>query len=159
MLRLLRWTGVALGVVVVAILLTLLAARFHDGPIGPFTGGAFEAGEPVEAPSDWSFASDARTLELELPPDVGRSITTWLVVSDGRLYVPCGFAATKRWPHAVVRDGRVRVRVAGKIYALSAVRVEDPATLARVTPVLAAKYDLPSGGFGEGGWLFALSRR
>jgi hypothetical protein len=159
MLRLLRWIGVALGVVVAAILLTLLAARFHDGPVGPFTGGTFRTGEAAEVPSDWSFAADVRTLELELPPDVGRSITTWLVVADGRLYVPCGFAASKRWPHAVVRDGRVRVRLEGKIYSLSAVRVEDPATLARVTPILAAKYDLPSGGFGEGGWMFALSGR
>ncbi|MFI5315890.1 MAG: hypothetical protein ACHQ6T_09320 [Myxococcota bacterium] len=159
MLRALRWVAIALGAAVGAILLTLLAARFHDGPIGPFSGGAFSAGNSSETPADWSFAADASTLELELPPDVGRSITTGLAVADGRLYINCLFASSKLWPPAVVRDGRVRVRIAGKIYALRAARVEDAETLARVGPMLAAKYGFTPDRYGDRDWMFALSAR
>jgi hypothetical protein len=160
MRRLLRWLGIAVATVVLASAAGVVAARLHDGPIGPLTGGVFRAGEVTAPPADWSFAADTDTLELELPPELGRSITTWLVVQDGKLYVPCGVAAGKRWPHAVLRDGRVRVRLDGKIYELSARRVDDPATLSRVVPVLVAKYPAGDGsGFGTRDWLFALEPR
>ena len=160
MLRVLRWLGIAVAAVVLGVLSVLVAARFHDGPIGPFTGGVFRSGEPAAPPADWSFAAAVDTLELELPPELGRSITTWLVVQDGKLYVPCGLASGKRWPHAVLRDGRVRVRLQGKVYELEARRVDDPATLSSVVPVLVAKYRAGDGsGFGTRDWLFALSPR
>ena len=159
MRRVLRWLGIAVATVVLGFGALFVAARFHDGPIGPFKGGAFRSGEAAEAPADWSFAADHQTLELELPAEVGQAITTWLVVEGGHLYVPCGVAESKSWPHAVVRDGNVRVRIDGKIYTLRATRVDDPATLARVVPLLAAKYDVRGDGFGTRDWLFALEPR
>jgi hypothetical protein len=159
MRRVLRWLGVAVAAVIAAVALLFVGARFHDGPIGPFKGGSFRSGAAVEAPADWSFASDHNTLELELPADVGLAITTWLVVEGGKLYVPCGVAASKSWPHAVLRDGNVRVRIDGKIYTLRATRVDDTETLARVVPLLAAKYGVKGDGFGTRDWLFALEPR
>jgi hypothetical protein len=157
--RALRWLAAAAAALVATILLALLAARFHDGPIGPFTGGDFRSGTPADAPSDWSFASAERTLELELPATAGRSITTGLMVVDGRLYIPSVLAQTKRWPRLVLADGRVRVRLDGKIYALSAVRVDDAATLGRVAPVFHEKYGTPADGVGTRDWIFALAAR
>ena len=159
MRRVLRWVGIAFAAGVLTFAALFIGARFHDGPIGPFKGGAFRAGEAAAPPADWSFAADHPTLELELPAEVGLAITTWLVVEGGALYVPCGVAESKSWPHAVVRDGNVRVRIDGKVYELRATRVDDPATLARVVPLLAAKYDVHGEGFGTRDWLFALAPR
>jgi hypothetical protein len=159
MARVLRWLGIAVAAAVAAFLLTFVGARFHDGPIGPFKGGSFRSGEEAAAPADWSFAADHDTLELELPPEAGLAITTWLVVEGGALYVPCGVAQSKSWPHSVLRDGNVRVRIDGVIYPMKATRVDDPATLARVVPLLAAKYRVKGDGFGTRDWLFALSAR
>lgn len=158
-MRLLRWLGGLLGAVVLAILVTLAAARFHDGPIGPFTGGAFRSGESTPVPSDWSFAMEDRTLELELPPQANRSITTWFVIVAGKLYVPCAIAERKRWPHAVLADGRVRVRLRGKVYELLAKRVDDAEILSRAAAAVAEKYDVGGSGFGSRDWIFALSAR
>lgn len=158
-MRFVRWLGIVVGAALLAVLVTVAVARFHDGPIGPFTGGTFRSGDPAPAPSDWGFASEARTLELELPPASARSVTTWLAVVDGKLYVPCGLAERKRWPHAVLADGRVRVRLGGKVYELVAARVDDPATVSRVAPAVGAKYRVPADGFGTRDWIFALSAR
>jgi hypothetical protein len=157
--RVLRWLAVAAGLAIGAPCAALVVAHFHDGPIGPFTGGPFRSGVESPVPSDWSFAAGGRTLELELPPDAGRAVTTWYAVVDGKLYVPCGLAKQKRWPHAVLADGRVRVRIDGKIYALAATRVDDPATLSRVAPEIGAKYGVPHDGFGTRDWIFALAPR
>jgi hypothetical protein len=59
----------------------------------------------------------------------------------------------------VLRDGNVRVRIDGKIYTLRATRVDDTETLARVVPLLAAKYGVKGDGFGTRDWLFALEPR
>jgi hypothetical protein len=157
--RALRWLGIAVGVLAVALGAVLALGRLHDGPLGPITGGPFRSGEVAEAPGDWSFAKDAGTLELELPPAEGRSITTWLVVVDGRLYLPSAFAESKRWPALVAKDGRVRVRLAGRIYPLGATKLDDPTTQKRVAAAVGEKYHVPSDGFGTRDWLFALSAR
>jgi hypothetical protein len=159
MRRALRWLGISIAAGVAAIALVFFGARFHDGPIGMFKGGAFRSGEPAPAPADWSFAAADQTLELELPVDVGQSITAWLAVQDGRLYVPCGLCESKRWAREVLRDGNVRVRLDGKIYELRATRVEDPATLERVRPILVEKYGARPEGVSDRTWFFALEPR
>ena len=159
MRRALRWLALIVVVIAVGIALTMAAARFHDGPLGPFSGGAFRTGELVPAPGDWSFAKDERTLELELPPDAGRSVTTWFAVVEGKLFVPSAIAESKRWPKLVLADGRVRVRLQGRIYPLTATRVDDVATLSHVAPEIGAKYHVTDKGFGTRDWIFALTPR
>ena len=62
-------------------------------------------------------------------PASPRSLTTSYILHDGVLYVPSMFAARKTWPQEVLADGRVVLRVAGKLYEQRAVRVTDPAEI------------------------------
>src|SRR5262249_52302174 len=121
------------------------------------------AGPLVAEPRpDWSFASDLSTLELEVDPNAPRSRTTWVLVLDGSLYVPCGFPNTKSWPHAALRDGRAVVRLGGRRYERQAVRETDPGVLARLGAELARKYgagDPDSAVAGEKVWIFRLDPR
>lgn len=156
MRRALRWLGIALAAAVAALVPAVLGVRFLDGPIGPLKGGAFRSGEPAAVPTDWGFAAGANQLELEVG---GRSLTAWLAVVDGALYVPCGLCASKKWAQEVLRDPNVRVRLDGKIYELRASRVEDPATLARVVPILVEKYASRPENYLDRTWVFALAAR
>jgi hypothetical protein len=158
--RILRAAFLAALVVVAALVAVGVGARFHDGPIGPFPGGALVSGEAVATPvSDWSFATPIQTLELEVAPDHPRSITTWFLVVDGVLYVPSGGAAKKTWPALVEKDGRVRVRLGGKNYELQATRVSDPAIAKRLSEAVKSKYGFGDGQPTEGAWAFALAPR
>jgi len=73
--------------------------------------------------------------------------------------VPSGGAARKTWPSQVAQDGRVRVRIDGKIYELQATRVDDAAIGKRLSEAVAAKYGFGDGQPVEGAWAFALSTR
>ncbi len=147
-------------VVGVALFGVAFAARWHDGPIGPFPGGSLVAGEVVSTPvTDWSFAAPLQTLELEVNPDQPRAITTWFLIVDGVLYVPSGDGASKTWTHQVVQDGRVRARIDGKIYELQATRVTDRELGKRLSAAVHEKYGFGDGQPVEGGWAFALAPR
>lgn len=160
LLRILRAAFYAMLVLVVALGALAFGARFHDGPIGPFPGGALVAGEPVTAPiTDWSFAAPIQTLELEVTPEEPRSITTWFLIVDGVLYVPSGGAAKKTWPGQVEHDGRVRVRLDGKLYELQATRATDPELGKRLSAAVKTKYGFGDGQPVEGAWAFALAKR
>jgi hypothetical protein len=158
--RIVRAAFVLFVVLIGAFVALSVGARFHDGPIGPFPGGALVAGEAVATPvSDWSFAAPLPRLELEVAPDHPRSVTTWLLVVDGVLYVPSGAAARKTWPSLVQQDGRVRVRLDGKIYELQAKRVTDPALGKRLAEAVKQKYGVGDGQPMERAWAFALAPR
>jgi hypothetical protein len=136
-MHLLRWFGIALAVVAFALVGVVIAARVSDGPLGGypfaiFPAGPLRAGELVEGPEpDWSFARDVELLELQFL-DPARSRFTWLVVHEGKLYVPSGYMNTwwgrlyKQWPVAAMKDGRAVVRIDGKRYEREAIRVTDP---------------------------------
>jgi len=140
-----------------------LAARLSDGPLGFFAGGAFRSGERVTGPVDWSFARDLDTVELQLldPP---RSRTTWILLHEGHAYIPCGLPSLriwKRWPHEALRDGRGVLRVEGRLYEVTLVKVQDAATFQALLGVLSGKY--PAAPEGEAGpddiWFFRLDPR
>lgn len=162
-MRLLRWLGIAILALAVALGIVVVGARFSDGPLGPIPGGPLLAGQLVsEEPVDWSFARDAKELELQLvePP---RSRTTWFVLHEGVLYVPAGYmrSGTKRWPHQALRDGRAVVRLGGRLVERQAVRVTDPVTREAVVALLTEKYELPPGeGTGPDDlWIFRMDPR
>jgi len=126
----LRRALIGLLMVVAAAAGLAVAARFHDGPLGPFPGGPM-SGEIVREPvTDWSsvLAGTSR-LELQVDPAHPRSLTTTYILHDGALYVPSVLAAHKTWPAHVMADGRVVVRVHGRLYERRAVRVTDPAEI------------------------------
>lgn len=162
-MRVLRWIGIGLVVVVAVLAVVGMVARGGDGPLGPFPGGPLESGERVdEAVADWSFVADLGEAELQLlePP---RSRTTWLVVHEGALYIPCGFPNVrwlKQWPHQAMRDGRAVLRVRERRYPVTLVRITDDEPFAAVNRLLAGKY-----GVGDGApdqditWIFRLDPR
>ena len=163
MQRALRWLGIAVAALLVAVVATTVAARWADGPLGPFPGGPLVAGELVrEAAPDWSFAQELGSIELEVNRARPRSRTVWLAVVDGVLYVPCGLPNTKSWPHEALRDGRVVLRIEGRRYERQALRETDPDRLRRLGAEVARKYgvgDAEAAAAGRDVWFFRMDPR
>jgi hypothetical protein len=134
MLWLARWLAIWLAAGVALLAVIGFAARFHDGPLGPFPGGAM-TGELVAAPvADWSAVLPANPhnsqhVEVQVNPANPRAITTSYAVHDGKLYVFALLGARKTWPALAMADDRVFVRREGKLYPLRALRVTDPVEL------------------------------
>ena len=120
---------------VLLLVIVAFAARWHDGPLGPFPGGAM-TGEVVDAPvPDWGALLPANAdlgehIEVQVSPDAPRAVTTSYIVRNGKLYVFALLGARKSWPAFALANDRVIVRYGGKLYPLRAVRVTDPAELA-----------------------------
>lgn len=157
----LRALAILLAVAVLAVLATLFLARFHDGPLGPFPGGPFEGAVEAAAPEDWGFLDRVATVELQVGREEPRSVTTWVLVHEGEVYVPSGLAERKTWPHVAEREPAVLLRVDGRIFARHAVRVRDAALRAELSRRLQRKYGVEQGtpGTGEATWWFRLDPR
>jgi hypothetical protein len=154
-MKVLRWIGILLGTAAAVAVAIGVAARFHDGPIGPFPGGPMD-GEVVTDPGvNWSFAANVPTIELQTsnPP---RSRTVWFIVHAGAAYVPCGFVAAKRWPHTLAEDPVVLLRIGGKLYVRTAVRVTDEALLGVLWGEVERKYGPAMEGDYESNWIFRM---
>ena len=110
LMRIMRWLGMPVGVVVVAIGAVFIAARFHDGPLGIIAGGPLVKGELVTGPEpDWTFAHDIPTVEFQLLSPA-RSRTTWILELDGRIYIPCGYMTECGRPSVETLADRGRTR-------------------------------------------------
>ena len=160
-MRALRWLLGLLLVLVLAIGAAVLAARFRDGPTGALPGGPLRSGELAAAPPpDWAFAADVPEIELQLESQTTSRIT-WIVVKDGAAYVPCSldFPPLKTWYKNVAQDGRAIVRIAGRRYPVSLVKMEDEALIAGLRETAGAKY--PSAQRAGAGrvWFFQLQPR
>jgi len=154
----LRWiirvvVGLALLIVV-----AFFGARFLDGPLGPIPGGALVSGELVSEPvADWSFAKDVPEIALQLASQ-SQSRTTWILVSDGKAYIPASteYPPGKTWHRLALEDGRATLRIDGKLYPVTLAKVEDPLSVATVRDVASRKY--PSRPPGDA-WLFQVTSR
>jgi hypothetical protein len=160
-MRVVRWILVALVVLVAALALVLLAARFGDGPLGPLPGGPLRSGELAAAPpEDWGFARDIQEIELQLDAQ-NTSRITWILVRDGVAYIPCSldFPPLKSWYRKAAEDGRAIVRVEGKRYLVTLVKVDDATTETALREIAGAKYATgprpPEGRV----WFFRLAAR
>jgi hypothetical protein len=143
-------------------------ARFSDGPSVIFSGGPLVAGELVTGPEpDWSFTRDIRTFELQLldPP---RSRTLWIVEHEGKLYLNSNYMGGlrerlwKKWPAQAEQDGRAIMRIEGKRYERSLVRIRTGAVVAGVTAEFTRKYGVvmtPAEVEAEELWLFEVAPR
>ena len=123
----------------------LYLQRTSDGPIEPMQGGPFQTGEIVETPvEDWSFAA-GNPVEFELE-GFGTSRVAGFIMHEGEAYMTCDLGyiwnrlesssqklilrtlyTFKHWHTDALEDGRVRIRVDGKIYKANFTKVEDPA--------------------------------
>lgn len=154
----LRWLVRFVVALVIVIALLFGAARFHDGPLGPIPGGPLASGEIVTQPiDDWSFAADVQEVELQLASQ-DRSRTTWIIVHDGRAYVPAAveFPPGKTWHRSALADGRATLRIAGKRYPVTLAKVDDPVRLAAIREVASTKYPNRPGG---DVWVFGVTSR
>ncbi len=158
LLRIFRWLGGGIGILVAVALAVFLYAPYADGPVGPLgyiAGGRLQG--PVEVfPDDPSAWADRLTVELETNPTDPRSVTVGLLVVDGVAFVPATLRPdTKRWPRDVERDANVRVRVDGRIYRARVTRIRDPRLHERLANAGQHKYD-PSFFDSERTWFYRL---
>lgn len=138
----------AAGWGLIAVLALTLASGGCGGPLGPFAGGRLrgELGPPLVA--DWSFASEEKTLALETCPRDARSVQTWFVALESRLYVPTSMIfgtedpAERGWVRCIEEDPRVRIRLGGLIFERRATRVEDPVEYEVARAALEGRYGL-----------------
>lgn len=168
-MKVLKWLGTGLLVLVVLVGLVVFAARFGDGPTAIIPGGPLESGELHAGPEpDWSFAKDYADMEFQLvDPPVSRTI--WLQVVDGKLYVLSGYMNStvgkiwKQWPLQAEEDPRAVIRIDGKRYERKLVRLPPghPA-LAGISAEVKRKYGAPlapeMASTGEA-WFYALEPR
>jgi hypothetical protein len=153
----LRYLALAIVGLALALALVSFGARFADGPISMFPGGPFESGEWVEQNDvDWSFAADIDEIELQ-SGDPARSRTTWILVADGEAYIPCslGFPPGKTWHHEALQDPDAVVRVDGKRYRRTLVKVDDAELERRLGAIALEKYSPPPSS--DGVWFFHLA--
>ncbi len=167
-MRILRWLGILVVVLLVAVGAVFVAARFHDGPLGIIAGGPLKHGELViGAEPDWTFVREIPTVEFQLLSPA-RSRTTWILEVDGKIYIPCGYMTStvgrlwKQWPIEAERDGRAILRVGDKKFERQLVRIQSGDILEPLTRELSRKYGAPatpeavtSGSL----WLFELAPR
>ncbi len=160
--------GVLILIPVVAIGALAVTSGSSDGPSAFFGGGPLVAGELVTGPEpDWSFARDVGTIELQLldPP---RSRLIWIAEHEGKIYVVSGYMNSflgrlwKKWPAQAERDGRAILRIDGKRYERTLVRLTTEPVVAGVTAEFSRKYGAgmtPASIESEATWLFELAPR
>lgn len=95
----------------------------------------------AEQNPDWSLYEGPKKIWVETRTWYGlrHSVTTTSFAVDGALYVPCRDCETKRWPRNVVRDPRVRLKIDGRLYERTAVRISEEAERARLLLRLAGE--------------------
>ena len=157
-MRILKWTGVGLGaVVVLAGALYLL----RTDPIYMISGKRL-SGDELPYPADWSMCNDHQTIAVETQVDDPHSVTTLCFVHEGDLMVPAMNGSEKQWPAMVVRDPRIRVKIGDAVYPARADRLMD-VSMPDLLPSIAVKYpqiaqrdpaDAP-----QDAWLFRISAR
>ena len=155
-------------VLIPAFALTALAVstRLSDGPSVIFAGGPLIAGEMVTGPEpDWSFVRDVRVFEMQLL-NPSRSRTLWIVEHEGKLYLNSNYMGGlrerlwKRWPAQAERDGRAIMRINGKRYERTLVRIKTGPVVEGITAEFTRKYGVemtPAEVEAEELWLFEMA--
>src|SRR5262245_4306539 len=155
--------GLVYLVIAIVVLIggVFVAARFHDGPLGPIPGGPLMAGALVsQPPADWTAIAAAPEIELQLAYE-NSSRTTWIFPMDGVAYVPASLERPpgKKWHRAADQNGEAFLRIDGKRYAVTLKRVQDEAVQAKLREAIVKKYPQAAGMAGGGVWFFKVEPR
>lgn len=157
-MKILKWLGAVLGVVVVVLGLLYL---LRTDPVGMLAGKRL-SGVEQPYPQDWSSCNDHTTIAVETRPEAPHSVTTVCVVFNDELIIPAMEGGTKQWPANVVADPRIRVKIGDAVYPALAHRAHD-VPMQGFAAAARAKYPRMGGGDGDGGprdvWLFRVSPR
>ncbi len=158
-MKILKVMGAILAGLVLLVAALFIGARFHDGPLSMIPGGPLSSGEVVSGRvDDWSFAESIDLVEFQLDADT-TSRTSWILVTDGRAFIPCslGFPPGKNWHLRADEDGNAVVRIEGKRYPVSMKRISTPTLDPKLKAIVTAKY----GGAPSDAeiWFFELTAR
>jgi len=128
-------------------------------PVGPLSGHKL-SGELTPAPADWTGVGGIETVQLQTRLDDPYSVNIWGVAIGPDFYVASARGENASWVGHIGANPDVELRIGHALYALRAVRIVDPAELARVEAAYAAKYDMKSQDTKPGqAWIFRLDRR
>lgn len=108
-------------------LLLVLATFGCNGPFVLLPGGRLK-GQVEAAPSDWAFAGDYGTVQLETRPEDPYSVNIAFTVIGQRLYINAGDTETQ-WVKNITVNPQVRLRMDGVLYDLQAERVTNTAEI------------------------------
>lgn len=140
--------SLSLAAIATLVFLAWLSTGWLDGPWGMIPGGALSGDVASCTDVDWSAYAAAGEIEVEIQPTSPRSLTTWSVVIGGELFIPADFLTPwKRWPHEVLQNPRVRLRIGGAgVFECNAERVEDADRIQQLRLAIAEKYGLQPDG-------------
>jgi hypothetical protein len=119
-------------------LITMIALTVGCGPTLLFPGGALEGAE-MPAPTDWGFAEEISTIQLETRPEDPYSVNIWAVGLGDQLYVHAG-ANQATWVEHMEANPLVRAQVGERLFPLRASRVTSAEEFARFADVYETKY-------------------
>lgn len=158
MIRLPIGRGSAVRVRIAFLLALVGMAAGCSGPFVLLPGGALD-GPTAPVPESWAFTDAVDTVQLETRPTDPYSVNIWVVALDEALYVHAG-ASRSTWVEHLEADPRLRLRVDGTLYELSASRVRDQAEFDRFSDAYERKYGRrPRNENVEEAYLFRLEPR
>ncbi len=104
------------------------------------------SGDVAALPADWSFSDAHPEIAIEVAGFLGlpHSVTIWCASLDGVLYLGARDPDSKRWPAWADANPDVRLKIADAIYEVKLAPLDDASTIARLQPVYAKKYALPT---------------
>ncbi|HEY7391950.1 MAG TPA: hypothetical protein VH640_25765 [Bryobacteraceae bacterium] len=135
-------------IAVVALLLLLSFTGFEpkgcpptDRSLACRMPGLWIKGEPVTTPiADWSFTDTIPEIKIQTqtPYLVPHSVTIWCATYKGNLYVTS--YRGRQWVEDIIRDPRVRLKIADRVFDRTLSVVDDPAEKAAVLQAKGKKY-------------------
>lgn len=135
-------------IVLVAVLLLVSITGFEpkgcpptDRSLSCRVPGLWIKGEPVTTPiADWSFTDKIPEIKIQTrtPYLLPHSVTIWCAEYNGNLYVTS--YRGRMWVEDIIRDPRVRLKIADQVFDRTLSVVNDPAEKAAVLQAKGKKY-------------------
>jgi hypothetical protein len=103
--------------------------------------GLWIKGDPVTTPvTDWSYTDKIPEIKIQTqtPFLLPHSVTIWCAVYNGNLYVTS--YRGRMWAEDIIRDPRVRLKIADRVFDRTLTVVDDPAEKAGVLEAKGKKY-------------------